>query len=178
MIKKHVTFLLASLLVLAIFAPHFSSANGGNQRVVEGKYIVQISQAPLAPYAGEKVAMLVSFFDIAKDSLILTPINARLRIAAKAGEEVLPWTPLEVDGGIAEFSYTYAQSGFYEIFVEFERLEEPGKKYQVPDFLLDVKPQPAAGAPSWIPLVLLGTAIVGLLAGFIAGRATRPTAAS
>lgn len=167
--------ILTIALIAVLLVPAHTLANGGNQRVVEGKYIVQISSAPLAPYAEEKVAMLVSFFDIAKDSLILTPVNARLRIATKAGEELLPWTQLQVEGGIAEFSYAYAQPGFYEIFVDFERSEEPGKVYTVPDFLLDVKTEPARDVPSWIPLALLGTAIVGFAAGFIAGRSTRST---
>ena len=35
-------------------------ANGGDQRVVDGKYLINLSRAPFTPHIGDKVALLVA----------------------------------------------------------------------------------------------------------------------
>ena len=59
------------ILLLAIaFIPSVSLANGGDQRVVENKYLINLSRAPFTPRIGVKTSFLASFVDIQKNKLI------------------------------------------------------------------------------------------------------------
>ena len=174
-IKKSLPLILPILLIAA---PLISLANGGDQRVVNGKYLINLSRAPFTPRIGDKVALLASFVDIEKNKLISEDLIVSIRIAKLGGigtdkrtflfeKEKIP-----VRGGVLELSYTFMESGLHEIFFNFAFVSNPQKAYEPPDFLLDIQePETAAGNNS---LILIGivSAFIGGVIGWFIGRKT------
>jgi hypothetical protein len=164
-------FLFGTILALFLSLTPIASSNGGNIRLAEGKYLVNISSSPVTPVAGEKTAMLISFADIATNKPLSQPLRASIEIRKKVNQEVVfPSTEYPVEGGILEFSFTYPEPQLYELFVRFEKSDEPGKIYEPEDFLVDVQaPQTSGGNRSapmgmFVPLAfLLGIALGALM---------------
>lgn len=162
---------IALLLLLLLSFPGTSFANGGDQRVVEGKHIVNLSRSPFTPQAGENVAMIASFVDIPTDKLIAEDLIVKVRIA-KLGEGrerkfLFEQDNIRAKGGILEFQYTFSESGLHEIFFDFAFASVPQKIYNAPDFLLDIQKGSTQGTPSLsFPL---GIAIGGTVLGFVGG---------
>lgn len=168
------------MIVVAGLAAVDAFANGGDQRVVEGKYLVNLARAPFTPRVGEGIAMLVSFVDIQKDALISEAIIVKLRIAKLGGigtekrTFVFERDDIAVSGGVLEFPYKFGEPGLHEIFFDFAFAANPGRLYEVPDFLIDVQ-------GSSIPdrrgqLAFIGTAaavLVGFGLGWFMGRLKR-----
>lgn len=169
-IKPIILCLLISV-VLSLFL-HSVSANGGDQRISEDKYLVNLARAPFTPQIGIKTNMLVSFVDIQKKMLINETILVKIRIA-KFNEEnkyVFESNQIKVEDGILEFSYTFNNSGLHEIFFDFAFASNPKIMYKVPDFLLDVQElnTKASKATSTI-MIIFTVSLVSLLVGFIIG---------
>lgn len=161
---------LLPLLFGAVF-PGIVLANGGNIRLAEGKYLVNISSAPVTPVAGQKTSMLIAFADVATNAPLTQPITAWIEIRKKLSQEnVFPSTEYPVKGGILEFAFTYPNPGLYELFVRFEKSDEPGKIYESEDFLMDVQP-PKRNANPMNTFLLAGLAgCAGFFLGFILGQ--------
>lgn len=136
---------LVTMGVLFIW-PHASSANGGDQRVVAGKYIINMSRAPFTPIAGKENAMIVSFGDIARDTLVSEDLILNVRIVELNGSaQVFQQSGIQVVDGVLELPYVFEQAGVHEIFFEFALASDPATLYIAPDFLIDVQP-PASQA--------------------------------
>lgn len=156
-----------SVLFVIVF-PFVSMANGGDQRVVDGTYLVNLSRAPFTPRAGAKTSMLASFVDIQKDKLIAEDLIVRVRIAKLGGgqgkrEFIFEKDNIAVEGGVLEFPYTFADSGLHEVFFDFAFTAHPERVYQAPDFLIDIQPK-AKELTQEIPLIFFGTGVaVGTL---------------
>lgn len=133
-----------SLLALLVFNTPRIFANGGDQRVVEGKYVVNLVRAPFTPRVNEKTSMLNSFVDLQENKLVSEDLVVKIRIArlgsdGSANREFLfEKSNLKVAGGILEFPYTFAGTGLHEIFIDFAFASNSQKIYESPDFLLDV----------------------------------------
>ena len=163
------------LLLIYLLFPILSFANGGDQRVVEGEYLINLSRSPFTPKAGEKTAFIASFVDIQKDLLIAEDLVVKIRIA-KLGEGrerkfLFEQDNIRAKGGILEFQYTFSEQGLHEIFFDFAFSSSPQKIYNAPDFLLDIqKPEvlEKAGQPIsvWIGL----GAIFGFTIGWLIKR--------
>jgi len=162
--------IITLLLLLVLLFPDISFANGGDQRVVEGKYLVNLSRSPFTPKAGDDVAMIASFFDIQEDKLIAEDLIIKIRIAKLGGDRVRTFIfekdNVTVKGGILEFSYTFVESGLHEIFFDFAFASSPQKIYNAPDFLLDIQKSETLEKQSFsLPIGI----VVGIIFGFIGG---------
>lgn len=146
--------------------------NGGDQRVVAGKYLINLSRAPFTPHTGDKVSFLVSFVDIEKNKLVSENLIVTVRIAKLGGAGrdrrtfLLEREKIGVSGGILELPYVFAESGLHEIFFDFAFASNPEKIYETPDFLLDVQKPSSGYGLNQILIGILG----GLVIGFIGGR--------
>lgn len=140
--NRYILFFIALLLGAL---PLFSLANGGDQRVVEGKYLINLSRAPFTPRVRVKTSILASFVDIQKDKLITEDLIVKVRIAKLGGGQgkrkfLFEKDNFVVKGGVLELSYTFTDSGLHEVFFDFAFASNPQKIYEAPDFLMDVQP--------------------------------------
>jgi len=167
---KGISIFTSLLLVILTFMSNISFANGGDQRVLDGKYLINLSRSPFTPKAGENVSMIASFVDIQTDKLITEDLIVKIRIA-KLGEGrerkfLFKQENLIAKGGILEFQYTFNNPGLHEIFFDFAFSSNPQKVYKAPDFLLDV--QKASIQETSSLTLYLGIAL-GIVVGFIGG---------
>lgn len=151
-------------------------ANGGDQRVVENKYLINLSRAPFTPRVGDKVALLASFVDIKKNKLFSEDLIVTVRIAKLGGVGTDKRTflfeqgKIPVKGGILELSYTFPDSGLHEIFFDFALASNPEKIYEAPDFLLDVQKPINGYNTNQFSMAVLGGFVIGLIAGWFIRR--------
>ena len=137
--------ILTTLLLFALLSPSLTSANGGDQRVVEGTYLINLSRAPFTPRVGEKTAMLISFVNLRTNKLVPKDLIMKIRIAKLGGigsakrEFLFEKNDILVRGGVLEFPYIFADIGLHEIFIDFVLGSNPQKIYESPDFLMDVQ---------------------------------------
>lgn len=173
---KGISIFTSLLLVILTFMPNISFANGGDQRVVEGKYLINLSRSPFTPKAGENVSMLASFVDIQTDKLITEDLIVKIRIA-KLGEGrsnrefTFEQKNLTAKTGILEFRYVFTESGLHEIFFDFAFASNPQKVYNAPDFLLDIqKSKIDQKATFSFPIGITLGAIFGFMIGWLIKR--------
>ena len=169
-------YLLFFVMLLVGALPLFSLANGGDQRVVEGKYLINLSRAPFTPHTDDKVSFLASFVDIEKNKLVSEDINVTVRIAKLGGIGTDKRTflfekeKMLVKGGVLEFPYTFTESGLHEIFFDFSFISNPEKIYEAPDFLLDIQKRFAGDSTNQIVVAAIGGLFVGLIVGWFVKR--------
>lgn len=169
--------ILSILFILSVLVYGYSVlANGGDQRVVDGKYLINLSRAPFTPRVGDKVAILASFVDIEKNKLVSEDIIVAIRIAKLGGVGTDKRTflfekeKISVKGGVLELPYTFTQSGLHEIFFDFAFASNPEKIHEAPDFLLDVQ-RPLNGYDlNQVLMAVFGSFVVGLIAGWFIKR--------
>ncbi len=167
MIKK--TILLAIMFVLIL--PVASLANGGDQRVVNKKYLISLSRAPFTPIVGVKTSFLASFVDIQKGKLINEDLIVKVRVSkhgAVAGKFIFEKENIIAQRGVLDFPYTFEESGLHEIFFDFAFLSDPKKIYHAPDFLMDVQKAEtsALSSDNTFPYLFV---VISLFAGLIIG---------
>jgi len=159
------------LLTLFIVFPLTSFANGGDQRVVENKYFVNLSRAPFTPRVGVKTSFLTSFVDIQKNKLIAEDLIVRVRIAKQGDVRnnifLFERKDIIVQGGVLELPYIFTESGLHEIFFDFAFALDSQKIYEVPDFLIDVQKTEITQRSLGQQLLLV---ILGFAAGILVGR--------
>ncbi|MBI3305048.1 hypothetical protein HYZ80_01830 [Candidatus Parcubacteria bacterium] len=169
------TKVLAAFLLLIFISPALTSANGGDQRVVEGKYLINLARSPFTPRVGDKTAMLISFVDLETNKLISEDLIAKIRIAKLGGidsakrEFLFEKSDILVRGGVSEFPYTFEDAGLHEIFIDFALGSNSQKIYESPDFLMDVQ---GKAPPLNINRFIIGfmlSSVVGTALGFIFG---------
>ena len=167
----------ATILLLALIAmPAVSFANGGDQRVVEGTYLINLARSPFTPRVGEKTAMLISFVDLETNKLISEDLIVKIRIAKLGGVGTDKRTflfekeKIPVKGGILELPYTFTESGLHEIFFDFVFASNPQKIYEAPNFLIDVQKQPNGYNTNQILIAVLGSFVTGFAAGWFVKR--------
>ena len=161
------------IFILLVFAmPAFVSANGGDQRIVESKYVVNFARAPFTPIAGEETSFVVSFFDYEKNFLVQDDLIVNVFIRKQAVDQfIFKKTGIEISSGVAEFKATLDDPGLHEVFYEFRFKENPEELITVPDYLLDVKaPEYIAGDKHRIFYSLGIGLIVGVIIGFFTNR--------
>ena len=166
---KKISFLLLTIF----FIPTLSLANGGDQRVVENKYLINLSRAPFTPRVGVKTSFLASFVDIQKRTLIADDLIVDIRISKLGGsgidkrDFIFRKDGMAVKGGILELPYMFADPGLHEIFFDFVFVSNPQKVYEAPDFLLDVQNQSSAQTPN--RNIIIFWIVGGMLCGFAIG---------
>lgn len=164
--------ILSILFILFGFLWSYSVlANGGDQRVVDGKYLINLSRAPFTPRVGDKVAFLASFVDVEKNKLVGEDLIVTIRIAKFSGIGTEKRTflfekeKISVKDGIFELPYVFTKSGLHEIFFDFAFVSSPEKVYEAPDFLLDVQKSVSGYNTNQVLVAVLVSFIIGLLAG-------------
>jgi len=175
--QKIITIIVfTSLLsIILAFIPKVSIANGGDQRVVEGKYLINLSRSPFTPAVGDKTSMLASFVDIQTDKLIAEDLIVKIRIA-KLGEGrerkfLFEQDSIKAKGGILEFQHIFQDAGLHEIFFDFAFASNPAKIYNAPDFLLDIqKSKIYQKATFSFPIGITLGAIFGFMIGWFIKR--------
>ncbi len=151
-------------------------ANGGDQRIVENKYLINLSRAPFTPRVGVKTSFLASFVDIQKNKLVAEDLIVDIRIARLGGEGAAKRTflfekeKILVRGGILELSSTFTESGLHEIFFDFAFASNPSKVYEAPDFLLDVQKPLHGYNTNQILIAVLSGFVVGFIGGWFVKR--------
>lgn len=136
---------LIAIFLLILFSPVLTLANGGDQRIVAGKYLINLARSPFTPRIGEKTAMLISFVDLQKNKLISEDMVVKIRIAklgsvgSEKREFLFEQNDISVRGGVLEFPYTFDNTGLHEIFIDFAFDSNTKKIYESPDFLMDVQ---------------------------------------
>ena len=164
--KKFYFILIFLLMPLIMFA------NGGDQRIVDNLYFINLSRAPFTPRVGVKTSFLVSFVDIQKEKLIAEDLIINIRISKLGGaginkrDFIFKKDGMAVKGGIWELPYTFAESGLHEIFFDFAFTSNPQKVYEAPDFLIDV--QDSSSTQTQKRNMILGI-MGGTLLGFAIG---------
>ena len=179
MSKRHQNQTIVIIIFALVWALLWSCsvlANGGDQRVVEGTYLINLSRAPFTPHTGDRVAFLASFVDIEKSKLVSEDLIVAVRIAKLGGRGtdkrafLFEKENISVRGGILELSYTFTESGLHEIFFDFAFVSDPSNIYEAPDFLLDVqKPLKGYNTNQVLTAVLVGF-VAGLMGGWFVKR--------
>lgn len=161
-------FLFIALLV----TPQFLLAHTSDERYVDG-YVVDLSTAPIAPWAGEKVGMSFVFLDpftlratttVAKATIT---IDATFRTNRKSQEVIYQSEVIPVkDSGIIS-SYTFTEEGTYDIHLTFT--DTTGNTH-----VAGFRKQVRMGVPIQAPgvgatLFFMSIGIIAILA-FLAGR--------
>lgn len=164
--RKH--FIISSLIIFFLSAG-VAFANAGFQRVVDGKYVVQLSISPLAPFEDEKAQMVFSFSDIQGKSLTQS-FTAKFKFLALGDEKVLFETDEDtIEKGLFPLEYTFADPGFYRAEASFYFPDVKDKIYtaEFPLEVKEVRTQKVFGSKGW--LVLIG----GIFVGWILSRTMR-----
>ncbi len=170
--RLKIAFTVFSLL---LFTP-LVLANGGDQRIVDNKYFINLSRAPFTPRVGIKTSMLASFVDIQKNKLIADDLIVKVQISKFGGSGstkrtfIFEQNNVPVKGGILELPYTFTESGLHEIFFDFAFASNPQKIYEAPDFLLDVQKPLNGYNTNQILITVFSSFVVGLIAGWFAKR--------
>lgn len=157
------------LLLVFLALPLIASAHGGEQRVVDGAYIVTMSRAPFTPRVGVPTKLLISISDIKSGNVSDKDAIITLRVAKLASPGDAPQFIFEEKNITAErstlgYTYNFAEAGFYEIYIDFAFADNPTKLMSAEDFLLDVQESHEQG--NTIPLFWI---LVGILAGVAVG---------
>lgn len=167
--------ILMGLVIALLVFPTLASANGGDQRVVDSKYLINLARSPFTPRIGKETSMLISFVDLKSNKVISEDITANIRIAPLGGtgsqkrQFLFEKEGLKVNGGILEFAYAFTEPGLHETFIDFAFASAPEIMYESPDFLIDVQ---SGEIPQNLSRFIIGfmvSAIVGIFLGFIFG---------
>lgn len=161
--------LIFMVLAMALI-PTLSLANGGDQRVVENKYLINLSRAPFTPRVGVKTSFLASFVDIQKNKLISEDLVVKIRISklgdAPKGKFIFEQDNIAVKGGVLDFPFTFSESVLHEIFFDFAFASNPEKVYNAPDFLIDVQKPESLRTSSRGAVTAIVTGFFGFIVGW------------
>ncbi len=144
-------FIVVIIALAMIGCGNFVFANGGDQRVLDGKYLVNLSRSPFTFRSGVENHMLISFLDVQKNQPIREDLIVRIRIAklTQPGADpqfIFDKSDIRAERGKLEFAYSFKDSGFHEIFIDFAFSTKPAEFFQMPDFLVEVqKPDAVQG---------------------------------
>ena len=172
-LKQKGMFQQAIIILLLIFisTPAVSFANGGDQRIVEDTYLINLARAPFTPRVGEKISFLASFVDLENNKLVAEDLIVDIRIAKLGGKGAAKRTFLfeqkdtAVHGGVLDFSYTFADTGLHEVFFDFAFASDPQRIYEAPDFLVDVQ----KGGERLSTQFAFIAGVMGVVFGFVLG---------
>ena len=174
--SKKIYYCVAAVFLSILFAKNIT-ANGGDQRIVEGRYFINLSRAPYTPRAEEKTSFLASFVDLANNKLVAEDMSVTVRIAKLDGigtnrrVVLFEQRDIPIKGGILELPYTFSHSGLHEIFFDFTLTSQPQKLYQAPDFLVDVQEaRNSTAANQMIAFFAVAAGVLGFVAGLFFGK--------
>ncbi len=128
-------FSLSILLLFSItlFTPRTVSGHVLTpQQVVADKYVVQLVISPQTASS----TLHLAFSDKRSGKRFNIPLSYKIKIYdAQKKQFIFISQILETSTGSDKFLYTFTPGNVYEIFVEFEKSDEPGKIYKTKDWL-------------------------------------------
>lgn len=133
------------------------------ERIVEGKHSVVLSLVP------EGKAMRLKFFfrDVLSGRSPAGPISLDLKITDEKNIlTMFEEKNIKAKNGVGEFTYQFPSDGLYNVFMEFEKADEPGHIYRPAPWLIWVPGLETGGGRSYPIGVseLAGFGLVALLA--------------
>ncbi len=150
---------LAAFLALAL--PVTAGAHGAMQKIVEGRYLMNLTSVPIAPVVGQKQSNLFALSDAATNTFITA--DSVFFITVKKNGKTLYTSPLmTATGGLLAFDYAYPEPGTYELQAMF-RFPDDDHQYMPDDYWVQVNETPAPAASP------VDTAIIALLIGIVLG---------
>jgi hypothetical protein len=156
--------LLVALLILFSAIPSIW-AHGEPEKVVEGKYVVSLALTP----QGKEMSLRFFFRDFKTGQRFPAPISFQVKIRDPQTEKlVFESLNLRATNGVGDLVYPFSLDGFYEVFLEFEKADEPGKIYRPEDWYVWVPAGQADEAHGYYGIIVIS----GLLAA-ISGMAWR-----
>lgn len=162
------TKIFLTALVFMLIAPVAAHANGGDQRVVDGTYLINLSRSPFTPTARQETQFLASFVDLKTNRLIDDDLIVTIRIG-KLGESAKGKFVFEknvkTDGAVFGFTHIFKSEGLHEVFFDFGLASNPNVVYAAPDFLIDVQ-EPIDARTSASYGVIITAILLGSVVGF------------
>lgn len=167
--------MLLPFLIVLIVGSGVVLAHGEPQQTVDGKY--RITMTIIAE--GNETRMRFFFDDISGGRI--QSVNFTVKIKEEDGLFIHESSVLHASEGIGDFVYTFPKAGFYEIFLSFEKFDEPGKVYTPEDWRIwsagpdgsgrryPIEPSTIAGfgLAGMAFLIILGNLIIRRKRGFI-----------
>lgn len=149
--------LLASLILFTDI--RIVRANGEPEKVVEGKYVVSLVLIP----RGEEMSLRFFFRDFKTGQRLLVPISFQIKIRDPQARKFVFESPnLRARNGVGDLIYQFYLDGFYEVFLEFEKADEPGKIYRPDDWYLWIPAGHAAEAHGYYGIIAISALLVAI----------------
>lgn len=159
----------ALLIATLLLIPSLASAHGAIQKIAGGKYLLNLSSAPLAPEAGQEQQDILAISTVADDSLVAKNVVFHVEIH-KDDKPIFTADNLVATGGLLPFKYTYPTPGLYEFFATF-KVPGDATVYEPEDIWVQViEPQAAATTSKGALPLGLGGLVAGIVIGLLAGR--------
>ena len=149
--------LVASLILFSDV--RLISAHGEPEKVVEGKYVVSLALMP----QGKEMSLRFFFRDFKTGQRFLEPISFQIKIRdPQAQKFVFESVHMRAANGVGDFTYQFSLDGFYEIFLEFEKTDEPGKIYRPEDWYVWVPAGRSAEAHEHYGIIAISALLVAI----------------
>ncbi len=131
--------------------------------------LILFSDVRLISAHGEPEKVVEGFRDFKTGQRLLVPISFQIRIRDPQTEKfVFESLNLRATNGVGDLIYSFSLAGFYEIFLAFEKTDEPRKIYRPEDWYVWVPAGQADEAHGYYGIIVIS----GLLAA-ISGMAWR-----
>ena len=157
--------LLLLVIVMMFILIQAAHAHEDPQKVVNGKYAVTLIPTP------ENGSMNLRFYfrDIQTGNSVLAPISFIVRIRdEKNGVFILTSGRINTSTGVGKYDYTFPPEGSYEVLLEFETADEPGKIYTPEDWSILVPAEGTGNSRNDNSLLLLVIIFIVLAAAALA----------
>ena len=149
--------LVASLILFSDV--RLISAHGEPEKVVEGKYVVSLALMP----QGKEMSLRFFFRDFKTGHRLLVPISFHVKIRDPEAQKFIFESPnLRANKGVGDFAYQFSLDGFYEVFLQFEKADEPGKIYRPEDWYVWVPAGQAAEAHGYYGIIAISGLLVAI----------------
>jgi hypothetical protein len=134
-------------------------ANGEPEKVVERKYVVSLVLVPQR----EEMSLRFFFRDFKTGQRLLVPISFQIKIRDPLAQKFVFESPnIRTSNGVGELVYHFSLDGFYEVFLEFEKADEPGKIYRPDDWYLWIPAGHAAEAHGYYGIIAISALLVAI----------------
>jgi hypothetical protein len=134
-------------------------AHGEPEKVIEGKYVVSLVLVP----QDAKMSLRFFFRDFKTGQRLLVPISFQIKIRDPQAQKFVFESPnLRARNGVGDLIYQFYLDGFYEVFLEFEKADEPGKIYRPDDWYLWIPAGHAAEAHRYYGIIAISALLVAI----------------
>jgi hypothetical protein len=134
-------------------------AHGEPEKVIEGKYVVSLVLVP----QDAKMSLRFFFRDFKTGQRLLAPISFQIKIRDPQAQKFVFESPnLRARNGVGDLIYQFYLDGFYEVFLEFEKADEPGKIYRPDDWYLWIPAGHAAEAQGYYGIIAISALLVAI----------------